>query len=931
MLGLGIKTHLRAYAAKSWLLFVLCCGINQTALAQLQSTDLADLKDDELVELKGPWDFFPSVWLDPGDERAAPATLPAGQSWTFGAAETQFRSGEGFATYRLSLVHLQPRMEGYSLALRSAGTALKIMIYPRNKPHKMRFATAGRLGRNAEEEIPQLRLVSLRFFPEEDETEWVVLAQVSNFHYARGGLWTVPFISAGESANLLMETDRELLLLCLGMIAVIGIYNVVLFIRRPADKPTLMLALFCVLVCLRSMASDDLISWYIPTLDTRIFEFKYLVEYATIILAPWTGNSFLHMTFLSSSSQRFYRFTSFLSLVALVAIVALDTYYRSLILNPIQVVTLVHVIFGLSVVVRAVLHRRQEAVLAALGAFALTVCVVHDSLISYNIFSQPYLMAVGMSVFIFMQGQVVAQRFAKAFRVAEHLSQKLKDEVERQTLELRSIMENIPQGVFIMLDDQTIQGNYSRELEQLLHETDLTGRAALPILFKDSQLTKEDRSITDTVLLNAFHEPTFVWDLNAPLLPHEFVRQDAEGQPQIIAIEWHPIVNRRDVVDRVLVTVRNVTEIRNLQASQRKDQQAFALLLEIVQVAPGRFRDFIQQSHMILHQAQEEIRADVTNFAVVQRKVLMWLHTWKGVARSLRFKTMASHIHDVEQTLGSLKNADGANMQKEIEGLQEKLRDYEQVGKERLGRMDEHAVGAAATAEARQLVQAWYRYHHETGERHRQVMEHAVEAFVRTVPDITTGQLLQSLQGEVNTLAQELDKPQPRIESLGALDHPLPDSIYKSLSYALQHLIRNSMDHGLEVADERQSKGKDPRGRITISFSVHQGTLIMDYRDDGRGLDLTSVLQKAQEMGLAAPAAVLKPHETAALIFAPGFSTKESVNMISGRGVGMDAVRLLVEECGGTVALVLKDETALQQPFHLRATWAVETLMDQVA
>jgi chemotaxis protein histidine kinase CheA len=434
------------------------------------------------------------------------------------------------------------------------------------------------------------------------------------------------------------------------------------------------------------------------------------------------------------------------------------------------------------------------------------------------------------------------------------------------------------------------------------------------------------------VLLNAFHEPTFVWDLNSPLLPHEFVRQDAEGRTQIFAIEWHPIVNRRDVVDRVLVTVRNVTEIRNLQAAQRRDQQAFAVLLEIVQVAPARFRDFVQQSQVIMKEALAEISGkSPTDFAVLQRKVLMWLHTWKGVVRSLRFKSLAAQIHDAEQNIGRLKNDDGSAMQKELEALHEKLNDYERVGRERLGLRDEQALDAASSVEARELVRVWYRYHHEASDRQRQALEQAVASFVRTVPDITTGQLLLSLQGEISILSDELNKPEPQLESLGTLDHPLPENIYKGLGYALQHLIRNSMDHGLEGADERQSKDKDANGRIAISFSVHQGSLIMDYRDDGRGLDLSRVLQKAREMGLAAPSVTLAPKEIAAFIFAPGFSTKESVNLISGRGVGMDAVRLLIEECGGTVSLVLKDEQAMLQPFHLRATWSLGMEMEHVA
>ncbi len=139
------------------------------------------------------------------------------------------------------------------------------------------------------------------------------------------------------------------------------------------------------------------------------------------------------------------------------------------------------------------------------------------------------------------------------------------------------------------------------------------------------------------------------------------------------------------------------------------------------------------------------------------------------------------------------------------------------------------------------------------------------------------------------------------------------------------------MDHGLEAAGEREAKGKDPRGRILIRFSIENGSLLMDYQDDGRGLDLDRVQKKADELGMTKHQKARNPHELAQLIFAPGFSTKGEASMISGRGIGMDAVRLLVEESGGEIALILDHPTIRLQTFHLRASWSLDTLLNLVA
>jgi hypothetical protein len=928
-LVLGYTAIIQAaiWVTRFMLLCACFCGFPRNASAQFQQWSVAGLEDEQVLELKGDWDYFWGTLIEPGDARSALVKFPTARVWK-SESGSGFKDGQGYASYRLLLTDLPPHADGYSLAIRSASAATKLMIYPKDKPHKIRMGTAGRVGLNAQEEIPQLRPVTLRFFPEPDEREWVVLVHVSNFHYGRGGLWTAPLLSTGNQAAGRIIADRELILFCLGMITVIGVYNIVLFIRRPSDKPTLMLAIFCTVVCLRSAASDNLISWYFPALDARIYRMKYLVEYATMVLGPLSCISFLHLTFPASSLPRFYRFVVNLTLLAGLLIVILDTYYCSLILTQFQVVVVAQICFGMIVVFRALVHRREEALMSTIGSFILSSCVVYDILVTFNIFSQPYLTSLGMSAFVFMQSQVVAQRFAKAFRVAEYLSLKLKDEVERQTLELRSIMENIPQGVFIMLADQTMQGNYSRELEQLLDDKALAGRPVLPALFRNARLTREDLSIIDSVLVSIFHEPDFVWDLNASNLPHEFIRQEGDGSEQIFAVEWHPVVNRHGLVDRVLVTLRNVTELRGLQAAQRKDQEAFALLLEIVQVSPDRFRDFIKQSHEILRQI--ELDATEAELSLRRRKILMRLHTWKGLARSLQFKSLAARIHDLELVMDRAGVPESVDLDMELESIVKKLRAYENVGKERLGRMNEQAV-AMMPPEVKQLLQAWYRYHDRADTMQRQILDEALSAYVKSLPDITLGQLLDTLDHELTSLASDLKKPVPSLDRQGVLDQPLPGSLFRSLGYALQHLVRNSMDHGLESPAERQAKGKDPRGRIRIRFTVEHGMLIMDYSDDGRGLDLNRVLKKAEELQLLSSHTPIKPQDIAQFIFAPGFSTKGEADMISGRGIGMDAVRLLVEESGGTIALVLDEEGRTQQGFHLRACWSLSTLMNEVA
>ena len=130
----------------------------------------------------------------------------------------------------------------------------------------------------------------------------------------------------------------------------------------------------------------------------------------------------------------------------------------------------------------------------------------------------------------------------------------------------------------------------------------------------------------------------------------------------------------------------------------------------------------------------------------------------------------------------------------------------------------------------------------------------------------------------------------------------LDKGLTEKLADPLTHLVRNSLDHGVEPPDVRIAQGKDPTGHITLSASHQGGNVVIEIRDDGAGLNRARILAKARERGLAASDG-LSDQEVWQFIFAPGFSTAEQVTDVSGRGVGMDVVRRNIQEMGGSVEI----------------------------
>ena len=128
-------------------------------------------------------------------------------------------------------------------------------------------------------------------------------------------------------------------------------------------------------------------------------------------------------------------------------------------------------------------------------------------------------------------------------------------------------------------------------------------------------------------------------------------------------------------------------------------------------------------------------------------------------------------------------------------------------------------------------------------------------------------------------------------------------TVIEELAEPLTHMIRNSMDHGLETGDAREAAGKPRQGDIRLA-AEHRGERVMiTVQDDGRGIDRERVLRKAVERGLVSPDDQLSPEEIDMLIFHPGFSTAAEISAVSGRGVGMDVVKKKIVALGGRVAV----------------------------
>jgi two-component system chemotaxis sensor kinase CheA len=199
-----------------------------------------------------------------------------------------------------------------------------------------------------------------------------------------------------------------------------------------------------------------------------------------------------------------------------------------------------------------------------------------------------------------------------------------------------------------------------------------------------------------------------------------------------------------------------------------------------------------------------------------------------------------------------------------------------------------------------------------TRELHERVME------IRMLP---VGTLFQRYRRAVYDIAQATGK-QIRLETYGD-ETEIDKGMLELLSDPLTHLARNAADHGIEAPEIRRAAGKPAEGVIALRAFHRAGRIIIEISDDGGGIDTDRIRNEAIERGLIGPTTVISDEQLRMMIFEPGFSTREEVSDLFGRGVGLDVVKRNVQRLNGTVSVASQQGRGVTVTIELPLTLAI--------
>lgn len=484
-------------------------------------------------------------------------------------------------------------------------------------------------------------------------------------------------------------------------------------------------------------------------------------------------------------------------------------------------------------------------------------------------------------------------------------------ELRQKNQDIQAMMQNMQQGLFTVVEDGKIHPEYSAFLERVFETSDIAGRSVIDLLFTDATLGSNELDQNRVAIESLLGEDEMMFDFNAHLLIKEYECY-TQGKKKILSLDWNAIVNDGEI-SKLMVTVRDVTLLKELEAAAESQRRELAIVGQLLKLAPKKYLDFESSARAFI----KENRAQIQNAQDKDEETLALLfrnmHTIKGNARTYGLVSLTDIVHDAENSYSELrKNPDAEwNADKllaELAQVEASLDEYGLVFRQVLGRDDACGNQSAGALDAETIarieaciakVESAYPVIAE--QKLLAPISHALNA----LNSVSIEEMLGDITGSLYSISKELGKANPQV-SIQDNHLRMHSDAGDLMTSVFSHLLRNSIDHGIETPQERIAAGKPEQGHIELK-AVDLGERVeLRLRDDGKGINRERLFAKGVEKGLWRADEQVSNQAVAELIFDSGVSTKDAVSSISGRGVGMDAVRQLLAAQGGEITLELK-------------------------
>jgi len=462
-------------------------------------------------------------------------------------------------------------------------------------------------------------------------------------------------------------------------------------------------------------------------------------------------------------------------------------------------------------------------------------------------------------------------------------------------LQLENLFNNVGQGFLSFGGDLTIRSQFSRECTVILNAQP-AGKNLSALLYPDNL---EQCSFMDEVFCRVLKEK----DSNKSWLYLSLLPEEALLNNRHISIEYKRVPDSQGGdIGSILVILTDITEKRALQKQLVDERNMFSMVVKSIVNHNDLVQCIEDFDYFINCELPELILKEKTLNGVVV-ETLRAIHTFKGNFSQFDVYQVVEALHHLESLI-----SENRGEYHNLETFLRLMRDFDlyhylekdldiirdltgqdllqrkgtcSVNEESLRELEAEMIKLLNPSQCQALLPQLQHLRHKSFK-----------------------ELLQAYPDYVDKLALRLGKQVYPVLVTGD-DIMVNGDYYRDFTKSLVHVFRNSLDHGIEDPDERLALGKNPAAAITCQMTVHPGFIRITITDDGSGIDLAKIRAKALAQGmLSGPPADTPDEDLLALIFADQFSTREETTLLSGRGVGLAAVRSECDKLDATIQVV---------------------------
>ncbi len=447
-----------------------------------------------------------------------------------------------------------------------------------------------------------------------------------------------------------------------------------------------------------------------------------------------------------------------------------------------------------------------------------------------------------------------------------------------------NILENVKNGLFLLDRNYNIMPQYSSALEEIFVQKDLGSKNLIKYL--DKKIPAKLKTTVEDYLELMFREDINEKAFNE-LNPLAEIELNIQGNSKkssdskILSFTFKRIYDNEDKISELIATVTDDTDkirlAKKLDESETHSKKQMDWMFNVLHVEPVLLREFMEGVQKELHYIDDVLKQSKKeyDYAEILEKVFRSIHVIKGNASLLDLKFFVNKVHEYEEKISNIrqksniKGSDFVSLVLQLDDMQNIL------------------------DELNNLIERISNIH----------------ANFRPKRSYENKLFIQSLQNLINNTAGDLKK-EIKFRHQKFDTGIIPYQYRLSIKDILIQLARNSIYHGIESPDTRLNLGKIPSGIIEISSHIYNNTFGFKFRDDGSGLPIEKLRQKAKTCGKWKKIEIDKwdDKQVAEVIFFPGISTSKRVDLVAGRGVGLDIVKEKIARLEGKIKVNSKEK-----------------------